>query len=112
MNGNTLTCPCEERASEQVLYNHYDLQHLYDQKRRSRVVQVTMLLLYELVCYITVCLLAATGGGKAAPAIAEVRVPLTSGPCIFATEGTLRWNHEKQVLEVTALPQNSLALSF
>ena len=71
-----------------------------------------MLLLYELVCYITVYLLAVTGGGKAASAIVEGRVPLTSGPCIFATEGTLRWNHEKQVLEVTTLPQNSLDPSF
>ena len=57
-----------------------------------------MLLLFELVVHISVCLLAVTGGGRAAPAITEVQVTFTQGPC---SNETLRWNREKRVLEVT-----------
>ena len=56
-----------------------------------------MLLLYELVVYISVCLLAVTGGGRAAPAIAEVRLTFTPGPC---SNDTLRWNRKTRMLEV------------
>ncbi|XP_062514849.1 angiopoietin-2-like [Corticium candelabrum] len=56
-----------------------------------------MLLLYELVVYISVCLLAVTGGGRAAPAIAEVRLTFTPGPC---SNDTLRWNRKTRMLEI------------
>ncbi|XP_062514146.1 uncharacterized protein LOC134189784 isoform X2 [Corticium candelabrum] len=57
------------------------------------------MLLFELVFYINVCLLAVTGGGRAAPAVKEVTEVLltfTSGPC---SNDTLRWNREKRVIE-------------
>ncbi|XP_062514145.1 uncharacterized protein LOC134189784 isoform X1 [Corticium candelabrum] len=58
------------------------------------------MLLFELVFYINVCLLAVTGGGRAAPAVKEVTEVLltfTSGPC---SNDTLRWNREKRVIEI------------
>ena len=68
-----------------------------------------LLLLFELVFHIGVCLLAVTSESRAAPAVSEVQIPFTSGPCVLETEGTLRWNHEKQVIEVTTLSQYILA---
>ena len=48
---------------------------------------------------VTVFLLASVRVSRGAPA-AEVQVPFTSGPCTGASEGTLRWNHDRQSLEV------------